>query len=100
MFDCMEDCIHLKACRRIQKIGRSKHLVVPRYCDEDCTAYQTGDANKIKKLAMVMREGRMNGNQPMLAIESQAKANRLQSDAIKLIEEITGEKWEFTCITY
>lgn len=42
MFECMEDCIHLKACRRVQKIGRSLRLRVPRYCDEDCSAYCSG----------------------------------------------------------
>lgn len=42
-FECMEDCIHLKACRRIQAIGRKHRLMVPRYCTEDCTAYQSGD---------------------------------------------------------
>lgn len=42
-FDCMEDCIHLKACRRIQAIGRKHRLMVPRYCTEDCTAYVSGD---------------------------------------------------------
>lgn len=39
MFECMEDCIHLKACRRIQAIGRKYRLSVPRYCTEECSAY-------------------------------------------------------------
>lgn len=43
MFDCMEDCIHLKACRRVQAIGRKHRLLVPRYCTEDCTAYRSKD---------------------------------------------------------
>ncbi len=38
-FDCMEDCIHLKACRRVQAIGKRHRLLVPRYCTEECTAY-------------------------------------------------------------
>ncbi len=38
-FSVMGDCIHLKACRRIQAIGRKHRLMVPRYCTEDCTAY-------------------------------------------------------------
>lgn len=42
MFDCKEDCIHLKACRRIQAIGRKHRLLVPRYCTDDCTAYVSG----------------------------------------------------------
>ena len=42
-FECMEDCIHLKACRRVQAIGKTHRLMVPRYCDKDCTAYRSGD---------------------------------------------------------
>lgn len=42
-FECMEDCIHLKACRRVQAIGRKHRLMVPRYCTPDCTAYVSGD---------------------------------------------------------
>ena len=42
MFDCMSNCIHLKACRRIQAIGRSHRLLVPRYCSEKCSAYVDG----------------------------------------------------------
>ena len=38
-FEVMDDCIHLKACRRVQAIGRSHRLMVPRYCTEDCSAY-------------------------------------------------------------
>lgn len=38
-FEVMNDCIHLKACRRVQAIGRTHRLSVPRYCTEDCTAY-------------------------------------------------------------
>lgn len=43
MFECMSDCIHLKACRRVQAIGRKHRLLVPRYCTEDCTAYRSKD---------------------------------------------------------
>ena len=42
-FEYMEDCIHLKACRRLQKIGRSKGHTFGRNCTEDCTAYISGD---------------------------------------------------------
>jgi hypothetical protein len=42
-FACMEDCIHLMACRRIQKIGKSLRLNVPRYCTEECSAYCSGE---------------------------------------------------------
>ena len=47
MFECMEDCIHLKACRRIQAIGRKHRLIVPRYCTEDCTAYESKPDSKL-----------------------------------------------------
>lgn len=40
-YDCMEDCIHLKACRRLQKLERKNGMFVPRSCNEDCTAYQS-----------------------------------------------------------
>lgn len=40
MFECMDDCVHLKACRRIQAIGRKHRLLVPRYCTEECSAYR------------------------------------------------------------
>ena len=38
----MEDCIHLRACRRLQKIfeGKFYGARVSRQCNEDCTAYQ------------------------------------------------------------
>lgn len=42
-FEYMEDCIHLKACRRLQKIGKSKGHTFGRSCTEDCTAYISGD---------------------------------------------------------
>ena len=39
---CMDDCIHLKACRRLQKMVLKKHGEhIARHCDTDCTAYQT-----------------------------------------------------------
>ena len=36
------DCVHLKACRRLQKIARNYYKQeIGRKCDEKCTAYQT-----------------------------------------------------------
>lgn len=36
----MLDCIHLKACRRLQKIARNYYKVnIGRKCDDTCTAY-------------------------------------------------------------
>ena len=59
-FDCMEDCIHLKACRRVQAIGRKHRLMVPRYCTEECSAYRNADeviSNIREKLQFAFDEG-------------------------------------------
>ena len=40
-YSYMEDCIHLRACRRLQKVGESKGHRFARKCDEECTAYET-----------------------------------------------------------
>ena len=40
---CMDDCIHLKACRRLQKIARHMRFQLPRYCTGECSAYLSGD---------------------------------------------------------
>ena len=42
-FDYMADCIHLKACRRVQKIGRSKGHTFARNCNPECSAYLSGN---------------------------------------------------------
>lgn len=36
----MEDCIHLRACRRLQKIAKGKGFTFARGCTADCTAYE------------------------------------------------------------
>lgn len=56
--------------------------------------------SKINRLKELMRESNGNANQLMLASESRARAQRLMADAISLIEEITGEEWNFTSISY
>ena len=44
MAEYMEDCIHLKACRRYGKIVRSEtNNNVPRGCNEHCNAYCSGN---------------------------------------------------------
>ncbi len=45
-WSCMYDCIHLKACRRVQRIGKNLRLNVPRYCSEECSAYVSGNSTK------------------------------------------------------
>jgi hypothetical protein len=47
---CMYDCIHLKACRRVQRIGKILRLNVPRYCSEECSAYVRGGTTKFVPL--------------------------------------------------
>ena len=56
--------------------------------------------DKIEELAEVMREGRINGDRMMLPSESQGRASSLMQRAIELIEELTGEEWEFSYITF
>lgn len=53
----------------------------------------------IKKLAEVMREGQRNADRAQLPSESQERAARLMQEAIRLVEELTGEEWEFSYIT-
>lgn len=43
--EVMDDCIHLHACRRIQKIGRSFGINCPKYCSADCNCYQSKNDN-------------------------------------------------------
>ncbi len=54
----------------------------------------------VRKLASVMRQGRENADITRLPSESQEEARRLYEEAIELVEEITGEKWEFTWLTW
>lgn len=54
----------------------------------------------IKKLAEVMREGQRNADLAQLPSASQERAERLMQKAIRLVEAITGEEWEFSYITY
>ena len=39
-----EDCIHLRACRRLAKIYKNNgSKFAPRHCNEACTAYMNAD---------------------------------------------------------
>lgn len=43
-YDCMEDCIHIHACRLLVKRYRDagrRH--VPRFCNDECLCYQTAE---------------------------------------------------------
>ena len=44
-FDYKEDCIHLKACRRLQQIARRLRFQLPRYCTDECSAYVSGESD-------------------------------------------------------
>ncbi|WP_337465024.1 hypothetical protein [Acidaminococcus timonensis] len=39
-----EDCIHLKACRRLKKLW---HVKEPRGCNNNCSAYVSGNTGVI-----------------------------------------------------
>lgn len=55
---------------------------------------------KAEELAEVMREGNRNASIMRLPSESQAIMNDLIMQAISLVEEITGEEWCFSCLSY
>ena len=39
-FGYMDDCVHLKACRRLVKRAKSMGFSMGRGCNKDCTAYE------------------------------------------------------------
>lgn len=55
---------------------------------------------KINRLKDIMREGQANGYRMMLPSESQSRAKELMDEAISLVEEITGEKWDFSFVEW
>ena len=55
---------------------------------------------KVESLAEVMRAGNRNGWKMMLPSESQANCESLMRSAIEIIEELTGEEWNFTALTW
>lgn len=60
----------------------------------------TDTISKVRELAEIMRAGNANGDVALLPSESVSRANQLMKEAIDKIEEITGEKWDFSYITY
>ena len=56
--------------------------------------------SKVKELAEIMGEGKLNGYKMALPSESQQKAQSLMENAIQIIEEITGQEWDFSFITW
>lgn len=47
------DCIHLKACRRMQKICKTRlNVRIPRFCNAaECSCYQKMEVNKTRDAA-------------------------------------------------
>ena len=62
---------------------------------DECDGYR----DKLEELREVMRQGKANGDKMMLPSESAANADMLIRRAVALIEEITGEEWDFSYIT-
>ena len=60
--------------------------------------YNKSTQKKVDELAELLREA--NYCPMMLPGESQARAKSLMEEAIKLVEEITGEEWHFEYLTY
>lgn len=56
--------------------------------------------SKIEELAEIMRDGNHNADSLFLPSESQASAEYLMKKAIELVEEITGEEWNFSYWTF
>lgn len=56
--------------------------------------------DKIDELREVLRDANTNADRMLLPSESQAVADSLMEKAIELVEEITGEEWDFTYITW
>lgn len=57
-------------------------------------------ADKVAELKEVMRQGSVNGNRIELPSVSQANAECLMKRAIDIIEDMTGEKWDFSFVTW
>ena len=66
---------------------------------EDAETIDFNDT-QMERLREIMREGHSNAYQAMLPSQSASRAERLMSEAIEIIEEMTGEKWDFSYITY
>ncbi|MBQ5834195.1 MAG: hypothetical protein IIW36_05210, partial [Clostridia bacterium] len=62
--------------------------------------YEETLQSKVDELAGVMRMGQENADEVMLPSESQRIARELMQEAISIIEDITGEKWDFSFWTF
>lgn len=68
---------------------------------EKCVPIEYEDSlqSKVDRLADILREGQNNANTMRLPSESARAAEELYNKAIGIVEEITGEKWEFSFLT-
>lgn len=55
---------------------------------------------KINRLKEVLQEAAINGEKMMLPSESAANAKAYMEEAISIVEELTGEKWEFPFLSW
>lgn len=79
------------------------HKLINGYTIKDTTlggSYFGSMFEKINRLAEILRKGNHNADVLRLPSETQADADELQQEAIDLIEDITGEKWDFEYYTY
>lgn len=56
--------------------------------------------DKLEELAEIMRQGKRNGDVMMLPSESASTAAGLMKSAIAIVEELTGEEWDFSYISF
>ena len=79
------------------------------YCFADSTGYEdkcvsveyeNSPAQKIAELAEVMREGNRNADVMRLPSDSMSAAASLYDRAIEIIEDLTGETWDFSYLSY
>lgn len=69
--------------------------------EEKCIPIEYEDSlqQKVDELAEVMRKGNHNADVIDLPTVTQGNAEALMNEAISLVEEITGEEWNFTYLT-
>lgn len=84
-FECMDDCIHLKACRRIQKIGRTHRLMVPRYCTNECSCY----ASRNEEVAFMSH---YDAERYAERVKEDGYAKKSNSTLGEIIDELDGEQ--------
>lgn len=82
--------------------GDAANAITVKADTEDYISLSRADEilDKIDELKEIMRAGNRNGDLALMPSESQANASSLMQQAIELIEEITGEKWEFSFVTW